>query len=108
MLKLLKMTKEFFLGKPKEELTQYPDSFLLVKYSDVATEDGNEDDSTKNILFYNFNKFNKRVVKTFPYSEERLYAMKKVYNLSDWDKTEKSIKFPVFAKINPGEAVYLQ
>ena len=105
---MLEKLKLLIFGKSKEQPQQYPDSFLLVKYSNVATEDGTEDDSNKIILFYTFNKFNRRLVKTFPYSDERLATLQRVYNVPFFDKTEKSIKFPVFAKINPGEAVYVE
>jgi len=99
---------EAIFGKKEEAPLQFPDSFMLVKYSNVATEDGNEDDSNKVILFYRFNKFNRRVVDKFPYSDERLMTLQKVYGVPFFDKTEKNIKFPVFAKINPGEAVYVE
>ena len=105
---MLTKIKEAIFGKPQEEEKQYPDSFLLVKYSNVAMEDGVEDDSNKIILFYTFNKFSRRVVKTFPYSDERLMTLQRVYNVPFFDKTEKSIKFPVFSRMNPGEAVYVE
>lgn len=105
---MFKAIKEIIFGKKQEARLEYPDEFVLVKYSPIATEDGTEDDSNKIILFYTFNKFNRRIVRQYPYSDERLITLQKTYNVPFYDKAEQKIKFPVFAKINPGEAVYVE
>jgi hypothetical protein len=100
--------KEFVLGKKEQQRVEYPDSFILITYSAPAIEDGTEDDSNKIILFYIFNKFNRRIKKQYPYSDERLAMLQKTYRVPFFDKTERKLRFPVFAKINPGEAVYVE
>ena len=102
----LDKTKKFF-GK-EDKKVDYPDSWILVTFSDVAIEDGTEDDLNKKILFYHFNRFGRRICTTYPYSDERLSILQKVYNVPVFDKTEKRVKFPVYAKINPGEIVYVE
>ncbi len=102
---ILKAKKIFF---KEEKKVDYPDSWLLVTFSDVAIEDGTEDDLNKKILFYHFNRFGRRVCKSYPYSDERLSSLQKIYNVPVFDKTDKRVKFPVYAKINPGEIVYVE
>jgi len=105
---MFEVIKEIIFGKKKEAILEYPNEFILVNYSSVAIEDGTEDDSNKIILFYTFNKFNRRVVRQYPYSDERLTTLQNTYNVPFYDNTERKIKFPIFAKINPGEAVYVE
>ena len=96
-----------FLGKEEKKI-DYPDSWLLVTFSDVAIEDGTEDDLNKRILFYHFNRFGRKVCTSYPYSDERLSSLQRIYNVPVFDKTDRKVKFPVYAKINPGEIVYVE
>ncbi len=98
---------DFIMGK-KEEKLEYPDEFILVDYSKPALEDGTESDLVKNITFYTFNRFGRRIIKVYPYTEEQLHALLVVHKIPYFDKTSRKIKYPVFAKINPSEVIYIE
>jgi hypothetical protein len=111
MVNIFSNTINWILDKlfgKKEEALDYPSSFILVKFSIYSLEDGIEDDCNKIIYFISYNKYGKREVREYPYSEERLYALQKTYNVPVFDKTDRKIKFPVYSKINPSEAVFVE
>jgi len=103
---ILNKAKKFFWKEEKK--IDYPDSWILVGFTDVAIADGTEDDLNKRILFYHFNRFGRKVCTSYPYSDERLSSLQRIYNVPVFDKTDRKVKFPVYAKINPGEIVYVE
>jgi hypothetical protein len=103
---ILEKAKKFF-GK-EEKIIDYPDSWILVRFSDVAIEDGTEDDLNRIIDFNHLNRFGRKVCTSYPYSDERLASLLKVYNVPIFNKTEQKIKFPIYAKMNPGEITYVE
>jgi len=91
--------------KKKPEL-DYPSDFAIVDLSSVALELGLKDDFNKVIIRYFYNSFGFLTQKKYPYSQARIKALRTVYKIPVFDKTEVDAKFPVFAKLLPSEIKY--
>ena len=94
----------FFQG---EIVPDYPRDFFIVQFSGVALGLGVKDNRNKVIRRFYVNKFGNFIEKRYRYSEERVHALKKIHKVPGYDKTKnEEVRFPVFARIMPGEAVF--
>ena len=91
------------INKFKREQVDYPNDFAIIEFSKVASSNGIVDNQNKIIYRYSYDKHRNLNVKKYQYSKERVQSLKEVYNIPIFDKTNKEIRFPVFAKVLPGE-----
>lgn len=104
-MKIWKIIKSLF-GYKEEKIPEYPLDFIIIDYSPIALRENILDNQNKIIYRYSIDGFGNMVLKKYRYSKERLISLTETYNLPFYDKTKKEIRFPVFAKILPGEIEY--
>jgi hypothetical protein len=90
----------------KKEL-KYPADFALIDFSPIALQRGLKGNRNKLIYRHFINRFGNMDLKILRYSEERVSSLRVIHKIPIYDKTQKEARFPVFAKILPGEASYL-
>jgi len=97
---------DFF--KKKKVNLEYPDRFIMITLTSYAIEEGIEDDANKLIVFYDYDEYGNRISETYPYTAERLSVLVEQYKVPVFDKTDKEIKLPIWASINPSELVFVE
>ena len=95
---------DFFRKKPKP---RYPASFGLVDWTQVSQELGLKGKRNKIILWYKRNKFGNLEIKKYRYSEERVHTLQTIHKIPIFDKTLQEGRYPVFARILPGETSFI-
>jgi len=98
-MKIIHKIKNMF---KKEVRLNYPDDFAIVKFSDIAFENGIKGDSNKIIKRYFYDNFGNLKNKKYRYSQERISVLREVLNIPIFDKTEEELTFPVIGKIGLG------
>lgn len=106
MSKIFQSIKEFIFGK--SPIPDYPSDFAIIDFSPMAFRLGIKEDSNKIISRYFINKFGNYQLKKYHYSEERVAVLKDIHKIPIFDKTKKEVRFPVFSRILPGEAIFTQ
>jgi len=96
------MFKKIWNFFKKEEKLDYPDDFAIVKFSEVAFENGIKDDSNKIIERYYYDFIGNLSIKTYRYSPERVFSLREILKIPVYDKTEKELEFPIVGKIELG------
>ncbi len=105
MLEILNQVINFF---KKEKISTYPPHFILIKFTDVALENGVLWDENKIIERHFINRFGNSDKKTYQYSEEEVYILNKAYNIPIYDLTKVNPTLAVYSKVEPGQVKYEQ
>lgn len=87
----------------KQPPAKYPASFGIIDWSPVALELGVKGDRNKLIFWYRKNRFGNVEVKKYRYSQERVFTLQNVHKIPIFDKTKLEARYPVFARVLPGE-----
>lgn len=90
----------------EDEIPQYPNDFVIVDYSPIALKNNTLNDENKIIYRYFYDGFGNLIMKKYRYSKQRVNSFKEVLRIPIFDKTKQESRFPVFAKILPGEVEY--
>ena len=98
-MKMIKKILNYF--KKKEEL-DYPDDFAIIKFTEVAFENGIKDDSNKIIERYYYDEYGNLKTKTYRYSQERVASLRENFEIPIYDKTDEELEFPIIGKIKLG------
>jgi len=94
-----------WIGFGEKRKLDYPIPFGLITFTPEALDEGINDEQNKIILVYKYNLFGKLIEKRNKFSDSRLHVLEKK-GIPIYDKTKGEDRFPVFARILPGEAVY--
>lgn len=96
------MIKEILNIFKKEEKLNYPDEFMIIKFTEVAFESGVKDDSNKIIERYFYDKYGNLKMKKYRYSPERVASLRECFEIPAYDKTEEELTFPIIGRIKLG------
>ena len=86
----------------REEKLDYPDDFGIIKFTEVAFENGVKDDSNKVIERYFYDKYGNLKMKSYRYSPERVASLRECFEIPIYDKTEEELTFPIIGRIKLG------
>lgn len=84
----------------------WPADFAIIMWTEHALTLGVKGNRNKVIIRYLTNKFGNTETKRYTYSEERIFALQEVHKIPIFDKTNKEVFVPIYARILPGEIQY--
>lgn len=100
---MIKWISSFFAKK--QEL-QYPEHWAIVDFSPIARSNGITNNQNKIITEFFYNRFGVLETKNYSYNDARVYLLRTLRKIPVYDKTHKDIKFPIFGRVLPAEAIY--
>ena len=89
----------------KKKKLEYPVPFGLITFTAEALDEGVKDDQNKVILVYEHDRFNKVKERKVRLSDSAVLVLEKK-GIPIFDKTLAEIRFSVYSRVNPGEAVF--
>jgi len=106
---MFEFVSNFFkwLLKIREPTEQYPNDWAVVEYTSHASTLGVKGDKNKIIRRFFVNRFGRVEEKRYRYSQERVFALQKIHKVPIYDKTQVDVKFPVYARVLPGEVQFI-
>lgn len=103
----MKMIKNILGFFRKKESISYPHHFMIIKFSDMAFENGTKDDSNKIIERYYRDGYGNLEIKKYRYSKERVDSLRECFQIPVYDKTSEGLTFPIVGKIKFGVVKFI-
>lgn len=96
-----------WLLKIREPKSNYPHDWAVIEYTSHASTLGVAGDKNKIIRRISLNRFGMNQEKRYRYSQERVFALQQIHKIPVFDKTQVETKFPVYARVLPGEVQFI-